>query len=169
MATVKYRAMPLAMPEKDVKRFWSKVDHVGSAGCWPWHSTLGHTGYGNFKLNNAQIRAHRLAYFLHYGIDPDGFEVMHSCDNRKCCNPAHLSLGTHTENMEDMKRKGRTPHGLRCHRARLTPEIVMEIRLRFPLRKGSQREFAKEYGISHSHILQICSGELWARVPHPAK
>jgi HNH endonuclease len=33
--------------------------------------------------------------------------VMHSCDNPPCCNPNHLSIGTHHENMIDSMLKGR--------------------------------------------------------------
>jgi hypothetical protein len=33
--------------------------------------------------------------------------VLHRCDNRLCCNPAHLFVGTQRENIRDMMAKGR--------------------------------------------------------------
>lgn len=60
------------------------------------------------------MRAHKLAYQLHNGIilprerpHKSAILVMHSCDNRPCCNPAHLSLGTHLDNRLDCVAKGR--------------------------------------------------------------
>jgi hypothetical protein len=73
--------------------------------CWEWRGNRNNRGYG--KLG--KIYAHRVAYELASGPIPSGLEVMHSCDNPPCCNPAHLSVGTHADNMQDMARKGRHP------------------------------------------------------------
>lgn len=52
-------------------------------------------------------RSHRVAWDLHYKDKCKGSLVLHFCDNPKCVNPDHLWLGTHKDNMEDMRRKGR--------------------------------------------------------------
>ena len=36
---------------------------------------------------------------------------MHSCDNPICCNPKHLSKGTHKDNSDDKVRKNRHAFG----------------------------------------------------------
>jgi hypothetical protein len=70
-------------------------------------------GYGMFNagrfLNGKQDTryAHRLAYQLTTGDIPSHLEVMHSCDVPRCVNPAHLSLGTHGDNIRDAAAKGR--------------------------------------------------------------
>ena len=95
----------------DADRFWSKVAFTANPNCcWEWSATG--ERYGGFRIGKAMYKSNRVAYFLHYKEDPKELEVIHSCDNPKCCNPSHLSLGTHWENMQDMAEKGRANNGI---------------------------------------------------------
>lgn len=91
------------------ERFWSKVQKTD--GCWLWQGATTGAGYGGFNIKGDLIGAHRVAYELTFGPIPDGLLVCHTCDVRHCVNPAHLFLGTHTDNMQDCKTKGRTMVG----------------------------------------------------------
>ena len=113
-------------------RFWSNVDIRSADECWSWKASRDHNGYGQFSvssvLSQAKMGSHRLAYLLATGCVADGACVMHRCDNPACCNPAHLGVGTHRDNMQDRVRKGRNAHGERNGMAKLTREQVAEIR-----------------------------------------
>ena len=85
-------------------------------GCWLWHES-GAQGYGTLGFYGKKWLAHRLAWAAYKGTIPKGLHVLHKCDVRQCCNPDHLSLGTHQENMADMMRKGRNWHGANWNRA----------------------------------------------------
>lgn len=76
------------------------------SGCWEWTGWRAH-GYGYFFHEGKDQRAHRVSYELFVGSIPDGLVVMHSCDNRPCVNPDHLSVGTQADNVRDMVAKGR--------------------------------------------------------------
>jgi hypothetical protein len=101
--------------------FWSKVLIKGLSECWPWRAGNFNTGYGCVSINGDAFGSHRVAFFLATGIDPIGLCVLHRCDNRPCCNPAHLFSGTLEDNNADMKAKGRAASGDR-HGSRLHPE-----------------------------------------------
>lgn len=90
-------------------RFWSKVDRSGGPdACWNWTSALRSKGYGDFLVRGKErCAAHRLSYIWAYGPIPNGLFVLHRCDNKLCVNPAHLFLGTHHDNMNDLTTKRR--------------------------------------------------------------
>jgi hypothetical protein len=93
------------------ERFWANVSK--GPGCWEWTASCHSTGYGQIGVGRKNRGAHQVAWELTFGPiekDPTKFRsvcVLHRCDNRKCCNPNHLFLGTHTDNMRDMVAKGR--------------------------------------------------------------
>ena len=93
--------------EKYRIRFWKKVAVGAEDECWLWTAAASSTGYGQMKYWKKICGAHRLAYLFSIGPIPEGLVVMHSCDNPACVNPAHLSVGTHKDNIEDRDRKGR--------------------------------------------------------------
>lgn len=88
------------------RRFWT---HAGGTGdeCWMWMMSCSGPGYGQIRHNGVMYYAHRLAFQFVYGEIPKGMLVTHKCDTRGCVNPSHLKLGTHADNMADMKRKHR--------------------------------------------------------------
>jgi hypothetical protein len=76
-------------------------------GCWEWvgKARSNEGGYGSIRYLGRQWVISRLVWTLVAGTPPDF--VLHRCDNPPCFNPAHLFLGTHTDNMQDASRKGR--------------------------------------------------------------
>ena len=89
-------------------RFWSRVERGAPYECWPWRGALHEQGYGQLTVAKRPLKAHRVAYVLHSGADPDPMlRICHSCDNPRCCNPDHLWLGTQKQNVRDAMDKAR--------------------------------------------------------------
>lgn len=87
-------------------KFWRGVQK--SDGCWEWTRYRLPNGYGRASAEGGGMDyAHRVSWRLHFGEIPSGLYVCHRCDNRSCVRPDHLFLGTHQDNMDDMKAKGR--------------------------------------------------------------
>ena len=75
-------------------------------GCWEWQGAT-RKGYGWMCVNHERIAVHRFSYAHFIAPISDDLFVCHHCDNRLCCNPEHLFLGTHSDNMQDCIKKNR--------------------------------------------------------------
>lgn len=143
------------------ERFWSYVRKT--EGCWLYEKTLDKDGYGYFRHGHrsklVQWFAHRFSWTLANGDVPAGMCVCHTCDVRNCVNPSHLFLGSHTDNMRDMQRKGRNGT------AHLNPDQVLEIRA--ALAKpyfGIQIELSRKYNVKRGVISDIYRGYTYQHV-----
>ena len=91
------------------------------AGCWIWQGAVRALRDGNLGArgtawhNGEYLQTHRAMWIARYGEIPDGLCVCHSCDTSLCLNPEHLWLGTHQQNMQDMRLKGRSSGASATH------------------------------------------------------
>lgn len=149
-----------------VERFWEKVDKKSDNECWLWTSAS--TGRYGVIWNNREreVYAHRFSWILANGEIPDGMFVCHKCDVPLCVNPTHLFLGTATDNMQDMIRKGRGPnqYGEANPAAKLTEQKVRQIKWLHRIGAGGQAKIAKFYGICRENVRDILKGKTWKHV-----
>ena len=100
-----------------------------------------------------------------------GLMVLHRCDNTRCCNVDHLFLGTHLDNMADMRAKGRAhrdgnphaPRGERAPAAKLTDAAVLSIRAARAA-GATTVELARQYGVNTSVISRAARGLTWSHL-----
>lgn len=173
---------PFPLTNKELERFWAKVDQSGGPdACWPWTaSTQGTSNYGAVMIRregiNPKYFAHRIALSIALGraIEPEE-EACHNCpdgDNVLCCNPAHLWVGTHQENIADRDAKGRHyrggPYKARSGeehgRAKLTEEKVRTIRALYQDKSATLRELAREHGVTDMTIHAVVNRRTWKDV-----
>jgi|SRR6478609_1969968 len=156
------------MDEKTIARFWAKVDKRGSDECWEWTGARNEArgGYGAMGRN---VMAHRASWEIHNRQLTSGECVLHRCDNPPCCNPAHLFVGTRTDNHLDKMAKGRNKppprHLGNTHpMAKLTEESIPRIRAALASGIGKQK-VAAAFGVSKKTVLNIAAGRIWRHVP----
>ena len=67
--------------------------------CWIWQGKLNKGGYGLYR----GLLCHRISFFWANGYLPTGKGqlVMHTCHQKRCCNPKHLKHGDNWENSRD--------------------------------------------------------------------
>ena len=158
---------PDEFAEKDIMRFWSKVEIRGHDECWPWTSGKANYGYGLFGIggrkNHRKHRAHRVAYALEHGSLSAESVVRHKCDYTGCCNPAHLQLGTKADNSRDMVMRGRSSKGGRHGTPILTAENVINMRKR--AKQGERvKPLAEEFSVHERTARLAISGQTWKSV-----
>jgi hypothetical protein len=119
-----------------------------SDDCWLWTGTINGNGYGYFTLTvggRRKVLAHRAAYEDKRGPIPEGKSVRHRCDTPACVNPAHLSVGSHKDNMNDMARRQRSG------RSKLTRDQVRYIRFS----SAGPGNLGQVFGISREAVYNV--------------
>lgn len=166
----------------DACRFKLYENKGADGECWEWLGNRNNQGYGVItRLINGKkkvMSAHRVSYELVHGEIPANMCVMHSCDNRCCVNPSHLSVGSWGDNNSDRSRKGRS--GSRQYSdedrakyskmlsgegnpaAKITESIARSIKYDHPELTGA--EMARRLGLSKTTVNQIRSGKSWANI-----
>ena len=133
------------------------------------HGRVGNNkGYASTTLNRKKIGLHRKV-LVDAGIDiPAGHVVMHSCDNPRCINIEHLSIGTHSDNTMDASRKGRlsgrpSAKGERHAHAKLN-EVAVRVIRQLHAEGRTQAELAAAYGVRSNNISFIVNRKTWRHV-----
>lgn len=143
----------------DKSRFFEKVKKTDN--CWEWIPPKNQDGYGNFRVNKKNYRAHRYSYLLHYGVFDLSLKVCHRCDNPGCVNPSHLFLGTVQDNSTDMVMKNRQAVGENASRVTLTEEKVRDIVNKFNAGVMDVNVASKKYNITTSHVYRLVKKQQW--------
>lgn len=160
------------------ENFWSRVAMGAPHECWEWQGAKTSAGYGNLSWHGQRVQSHRVAYYLsvggialHTNFKQAGVAkryrrfVLHRCDNRLCCNPAHLFLGSMRTNLLDAYQKGRKTQPRSDHaNAKLSPAQVRDIRRRYDAGRCKQVALAVEFGVSQRAISLVVRRETYKDV-----
>ena len=130
------------------------IDMGHNDQCWEWRGRVNEKdGRPYFTVAGKRRAAYVIVLELHTGQKAQKNKMaIHSCDNRTCCNPFHLSWGTHQDNMNDMKERERP--GLNRTVVRAILKLIEDGR--------SHEDIAGLYGISREAVTAIHNGRTTA-------
>ena len=143
-------------------RLERNIERIPEAGCWVWTGALDGGGYARVFFNGKSRKASRIVFEALVRPIPAGLNVLHTCDNRTCLNPAHLYLGTYKDNARDRDARGRrtAPVGERNPNAKLTEDAVRHIRAT----SESGVALSARFDVSESLIRHVRTLRSWKHV-----
>ena len=142
-----------------LERFSAKVDASGgSDACWLWNGAKDWDGYGKFRFQGKIRTASSVALHMATGLSFEKIgECRHSCDRPNCCNPKHLSPGTHADNMQDKKAKGR------IKQTQISKSNKLEIQRQVMNGSKDWCSLSEKYGVTPRRIRQIAQEVIGVR------
>lgn len=175
--------MPKGVYERksEEERFWMKVEVKEENECWNWLASKDKDGYGWFTFASSgaeeqkhkNISAHRYSLMLklkNFDLSPSVM-ARHTCDNRSCVNPNHLTEGSAKDNSADMVERNRQAKGENNHASKLTNEEAIAILKEYAADKqdgrlyGSLERLAKKYTVDKQIVSRLTAGKTWKHLP----
>lgn len=153
---------PILLKESTKKLFLSKINITTDNECWNWMGRKGRGDdqYGKFDIQNGQryyFVAHRLAYYYFKNEWAGYLLVRHKCNNKLCCNPNHLVLGTDQENSQDAAKDGllsnKNPNQ---YKSRFTKDDVEKM-IKMRQERKTMNEIAKSFNLGKRGSSLICN------------
>jgi hypothetical protein len=166
-----------------VADFWARVQKSDDPdGCWLFMTYARDTGewrgpnvYGQFRFNGRPGRAHVLSYEWFNSPVPPGLFVLHDCHRPACVRPSHLHLGTHLENIEEMKAAGRAawqnPDAPWGGRRSVPPDLWLRaidaqvIRFLHAERHVTYADLSRWFSSNPATISDIVTRKVWQGLP----
>lgn len=129
-------------------RIFSKTKVNERTGCWEYQGHL-KNGYAWVSAFGKPQLAHRIVLRFKTNGSPKGMECCHSCDNRSCLNPGHLSWGTRQQNQKEKALRGRAA------RRAVSDEAILEMR---KMRSDGKKliEIGKKFNCSMQYVSDVC-------------
>ena len=147
--------------------------------CIEWPRKRDKVGRGRIWHGGKLMLAHRWAWERVRGPIPKGMILCHHCDNPSCLNPTHLYVGTHADNMRDMKERRRYFAARQPERCRevgrasglrnnwsggeRNPKAKLSAEQAAVIRASGQptRELVSQFGVSPTTVQRIRRGAQW--------
>jgi hypothetical protein len=151
----------VATPPGAALDFLQNAINITADACVEW--PFSRTGNGYPKIGHGRVTRlpHRIVCMETNGSPPTPkHQAAHICGNRLCVNPRHLRWATCAENHSDKIIHGTVNRGSRNGASKIGRAEAIHIRGMAGVK--SQRELAREFGVSQSNISAIQTGKSWA-------
>lgn len=162
------RALAVNPTPSLVERLNARVTKGEPDQCWPWTGAM-RNGYGCIKHDGRVHSTHKVSFVIAKGEVPEGLIVTHSCDNKVCCNPAHLVAATPGANVREMHERidVNYAHGSKAYNAVLNDDLVRQIHALKIVHGIGERKIARTLGISYQPVKGVIARKNWKHVPIP--
>ena len=109
--------------------------------------------------SKSQTTAARIVWEHKYGPIGEGQIVCRDCDNPRCVNIEHLSLGTHEVKAAHKVSLGRQGIGASTLSAKEVADVIA-------MRESGKRacDIARHFGVRPRTISNVCNGKTWRRL-----
>ena len=152
----------LAYPNPFYGRFPDRIMPDDVTGCHDWTGKKDRDGYGVFREDGKDVRAHRAAWEAAHGRGvPPRHVVAHRCDRPSCVNADHLEAKPQPANIADRQHRDRQAKGSRNGRSKLTEEQVAAAKRVLTDGRVPDARVARMLGVSKSVVRDIRAGKTW--------